>query len=353
MNQFHWLTASEAERLAPTRIRARGTAMFTSLEDRDGLIWLDGTLMPWRDARLHVLTHSLHMGGAVFEGMRSYGGHVFLNDEHLDRFACSAELLDYRLPWSRAELTQAIEAVLWACRLGDAYIRPVAWRGAESVSITSPSARIHVAIAAWDWPTPATMGLAEVGQRLHLASWRRPRPDTAPTAAKCSGLYMIGTLARNAATAAGCDDALLLDSEGLVAETTSTNVLMVIDGVLVSPLATCFLDGLTKRHVMALAKQRGLEVDERLVTLEELRSASEAFTAGTSVELQPVVALVEPEQTTTWPVGPVTRQLMADFRASIAATAAAARAAEIRSKRWPINSSSSVSLVSERTSSAN
>ncbi|PAM73799.1 branched-chain amino acid aminotransferase [Stenotrophomonas maltophilia] len=291
--------------------------MLNSLDDRDGLIWLDGELLPWREARLHVLTHALHMGGAVFEGMRAYGGHVFLNAPHLERFQQSAALLDYHLPWSQGELTQAIEAVLWANQLDDAYIRPVAWRGAESVSIASPRARIHVAIAAWDWPTAASQGRAEEGIRLQLASWRRPRPDTAPTAAKCSGLYMIGTLARHAAAAAGCDDALLLDSEGRVAETTATNLLMVHDGVLVTPLPTCFLDGITKRHVMGLARQRGLRVEERTVTLDELRAASEVFTAGTSVELQPVVALVEDAATTEWPVGPVTRQLIQDFRASV------------------------------------
>ncbi|MFP1679814.1 branched-chain-amino-acid transaminase [Alloalcanivorax sp. C16-2] len=294
--------------------------MLTSLDDRDGLIWLDGELLPWREARLHVLTHALHMGGAVFEGMRAYGGRVFLDAPHLERFQRSAVLLDYRLPWSSDELSQAINAVLWANQLDDAYIRPLAWRGTESVSIASPHARIHVAIAAWDWPTAASQGRAEEGIRLHLAHWRRPRPDTSPTEAKCSGLYMIGTLARHAATAAGCDDALLLDSEGLVAETTATNLLMIRDGVLTSPLPTCFLDGITKRHVMELARQRGLRVEERAVTLEELRRASEVFTAGTSVELQPVVALVERAGTTEWPVGPITRQLIRDFRRSVTAT---------------------------------
>ncbi|MCK9509674.1 MAG: branched-chain-amino-acid transaminase [Pigmentiphaga sp.] len=297
--------------------------MMTPLDDRDGHIWLDGELLPWRDARLHVLTHALHMGGAVFEGMRAYGGKVFLNDPHVARLAHSAELLGYRLPWTHDELTLAIETVLSVNQLGNAYIRPVAWRGTESVSIASPHARIHVAIAAWDWPTAADQGRAEDGIRLHLASWRRPRPDTAPTAAKCSGLYMIGTLARHAAAAEGCDDALLLDSEGKVAETTATNLLAVIDGVLVTPPATCFLDGITKRHVMQLARQRGLTVEERTLDLETLCQASEVFTAGTSVELQPVIALVMNGRTIEWPLGPVTRQLIADFRDSTAAAAQA------------------------------
>lgn len=293
--------------------------MLNAMDDRDGLIWLDGELLPWREARLHVLSHALHMGGAVFEGMRAYGRRVFLGDAHWARLERSAALLGYRLPWSQDELSQAVEAVLWANQLSDAYIRPLAWRGADSVSIAAPNARIHVAIAAWDWPTAASRGRAETGIRLQLADWRRPLPDTAPTASKCSGLYMIGTLARHAATAAGCDDALLLDSNGLVAETTATNVLLVSDGVLVTPLPTCFLDGITKRHLMVLAGQRGLRVEERAVTLEELRAATEVLTAGTSVELQPVVALVEDEGITEWPVGPVTRRLIADFQASVGA----------------------------------
>ncbi|QID16182.1 branched-chain amino acid transaminase [Nitrogeniibacter mangrovi] len=296
--------------------------MFIPLDDRDGHIWLDGALIPWRDARLHVLTHALHMGGAVFEGMRAYGGRVFLNTPHLERLARSASLLDFHLPWTHDQLSEAIEAVLDANGLADAYIRPIAWRGTESVSIASPQARIHVAIAAWHWPTAAARGEADKGIRLHLSTWRRPRPDTAPTAAKCSGLYMIGTLARHQAMAAGCDDALLLDSDGHVAETTATNLLLVHDGRLITPTATGFLDGITKRHVMALARQRGLTVEERRVSLDTLRAADEVFTAGTSVELQPVVALLTDAGTREWPVGPVTRQLMSDFRASITAPAA-------------------------------
>jgi len=291
--------------------------MLTPLDDRDGFIWLDGELIPWRDARLHVLSHALHMGGSVFEGMRAYDGHVFLGADHLARLSRSATLLDYQLPWSGDALSRAIDAVLEANGLRDAYIRPIAWRGAESVSIASPRARIHVAIAAWDWPTAAARGEAEKGIRLQLSRWRRPRADTAPTAAKCSGLYQICTLARHQALAAGYDDALLLDSDGQVAETTATNLLLVRGRRLITPAATCFLDGITKRHVMQLARQRGLTVEERTVSLDELRAADEVFTAGTSVELQPVVALAEGARITEWPVGALTRSLIADFQASV------------------------------------
>ena len=252
-------------------------------DDRDGLIWFDGALMPWAEARIHVLTHAFHMGGAVFEGIRAYDGQVFLGGAHFQRFTHSAELLGYTIPRSVVELTKATEAVLWANELKDAYIRPLAWRGSESVSVSARGASIHVAIAAWDWPTPAALGEGGHGIRLALADLRRPRADTAPTASKCSGLYMIGTLARNAANDEGYDDALLLDIDGNIAETTATNIILIEGKRLVSPIADCFLDSITKRHVFALAIKRGLEVVERKVSLPELCAADEVFVAGTSI----------------------------------------------------------------------
>ena len=288
-----------------------------SFDDRDGLIWFDGALVPWAEARLHVLTHGLHMCGAVFEGIRAYDGQVFLGDAHFQRFAHSAELLGYTIPRSVVELTKATEAVLWANELKDAYIRPLAWRGSESVSVSARRTSIHVAIAAWEWPTPAALGKGGNGIKLALAAWRRPRADTAPTASKCSGLYMIGTLARHAATDEGYDDALLLDIDGNIAETTATNIILVEGKRLVSPVADCFLDSITKRHVFALAIKRGLEVVERKVSLPELCAADEVFVAGTSIEIQPVVQLDGPTVAAQWDVGPLTRDLIGDFQASI------------------------------------
>ncbi|WP_244935223.1 aminotransferase class IV [Acuticoccus sediminis] len=257
------------------------------------------------------------MGGAVFEGMRAYDGRIFLGEAHLERLAQSAEWVGYGLPRAKLELTKAVEAVLWANALHDAYVRPVAWRGSESASVAARGASVHIAIAAWDWPTPAALGRSHAGIRLQLATWRRPRPDTAPTASKCSGLYMIGTLARHAALDAGFDDALMLDAHDHVAETTSTNVVLVKGETLISPVADCFLDGITERHVFALASRRGLAVEERRVRLEDLRRADEVFVAGTSVEIQPVVELMEGERRSRWPVGPITRALIADFQASV------------------------------------
>jgi branched-chain amino acid aminotransferase len=286
-------------------------------DDRDGLIWFDGTLVHWPEARLHVLTHALHMGGAVFEGIRAYDGQIFLGDAHFHRLARSAELLGYTIPHSLPQLTKVTEAVLWANEMKDVYIRIVAWRGSESVSVAARGAAIHVAIAAWDWPTPAALGKSENGVRLKVASWRRPRADTAPTASKCSGLYMIGTLARHDALDEGLDDALLLDVDGNVAETTATNIVLVKNRTLISPIADCFLDSITKHYVFELARRRGFAVEERKVPLEALHTADEIFVVGTSVEIQPVIELTQGEERWRWGVGPVTRTLLGDFERSI------------------------------------
>lgn len=288
-----------------------------AFDDRDGLIWLDGALVPWNEARLHVMTHSLHAGGAVFEGIRAYDGGIFLSNAHFSRFQRSAEIVGYTLPYSSLELVKACEAVLWANELKDAYIRPIAWRGSESVTVAARNASIHVAIAAWDWPTPAAEGRSTTGIRLQLSSWRRPRADTAPTASKCSGLYMIGTLARHVANDEGFDDALLLDVDGDVAETTATNIILVEGRKLVSPVADCFLDSITKRHVFALAQKAGLELEERKVSLEELCAADEVFVVGTSIEIQPVVELKGPAIGAQWSVGPLTQSLIDNFQNSV------------------------------------
>lgn len=286
-----------------------------------GSVWFDGTLLPSGEARLHVLTHSLHNGGAVFEGIRAYDGRLFLGHEHFRRLQRSAELLGYTLPWRVEELQAAAEAVLWAGGLKDAYVRPIAWRGSESVTVSAQGCRIHTAIAAWDWPVETALGDGTGGLRLVLSDWRRPAPDTAPTASKCSGLYMTGTLSRAAAARSGHDDALMLDMAGHVAETTVTNIVLVRDGRLLSPLPTCFLDSLTKRHVFELARDLGLSVHEGTVSLDDLDAADEVFVTGTSVELRPVVSLDRPGKHGTWPVGRITTTLRDAFRASTRAHA--------------------------------
>jgi len=282
----------------------------------ESYVWFDGSLIPSADAGLHVLTHSLHMGGAVFEGIRAYDGQLFLGEEHFRRLERSAGILGYTLPWTSEDLIAGAEAVLWASGLRDAYIRPFAWRGSESVSVAAQGCRIHTAIAAWDWPVDSALGQGTDGLRLVLSDWRRPAPDTAPTASKCSGLYMTGTLSRAAAARSGHDDALMLDLQGNVAETTVTNIVLVRDGILFSPTPTCFLDSLTKRHVFALAMRLGLTVCDGTVTLEDLDRAEEVFVTGTSVEVRPVISLDRPGHRSEWPVGPVTTALTEAFRAS-------------------------------------
>lgn len=296
-------------------------AVKVPLVDTTSPVWFDGMLLPSGKATLHVLTHSLHNGGAVFEGIRAYGGRLFLGKEHFRRLQRSAELLGYTLPWLVDDLQAAAEAVLWAGGLKDAYVRPIAWRGSESVTVSAHGCRIHTAIAAWDWPVETALGDGTGGLRLVLSDWRRPAPDTAPTASKCSGLYMTGTLSRAAAARSGHDDALMLDMAGHVAETTVTNIVLVRDGRLLSPLPTCFLDSLTKRHVFDLARGLGLSVHEGTVSLDDLDAADEVFVTGTSVELRPVVSLDRPGKQSTWPVGRITTALRDAFRASTRAHA--------------------------------
>ncbi|MGR3312498.1 aminotransferase class IV [Roseovarius indicus] len=296
-------------------------AVKVPLVDLASPVWFDGTLLPSGEATLHVLTHSLHNGGAVFEGIRAYDGRLFLGKEHFRRLQRSAELLGYTLPWLVDDLQAAAEAVLWAGGLKDAYVRPIAWRGSESVTVSAQGCRIHTAIAAWDWPVETALGDGTSELRLVLSDWRRPAPDTAPTASKCSGLYMTGTLSRAAAARSGHDDALMLDMAGHVAETTVTNIVLVQNGRLLSPLPTCFLDSLTKRHVFDLARGLGLSVHEGTVSLDDLDAADEVFVTGTSVELRPVVSLDRPGKHSTWPVGRITTALHEAFRASTRAHA--------------------------------
>lgn len=279
-------------------------------------VWLDGSLIRSAEANLHVLTHSLHNGGAVFEGIRAYDGRIFLAQEHFRRLERSAAILGYRMPWTVEDLIAATDAVLRANGLSDAYIRPVAWRGSESVTVSAQGCRIHTAIAAWDWPVDRALGDGTGGLRMVLSNWRRPAPDTAPTASKCSGLYMTGTLSRAAAARSGHDDALMLDVHGNVAETTVTNIVLVRGDTLVSPTPNCFLDSLTKRHAFELARTMGLSVEERTVSLEDLDAASEVFVTGTSVEIRPVISLDRPGRQSAWPVGPVTKALTDAFHAS-------------------------------------
>jgi branched-chain amino acid aminotransferase len=259
-----------------------------SFEDRDGWIWLDGELVPWRDARVHVLSHALHYGSSVFEGQRAYGGTVFKLAEHTERLHQSARLLGFELPYSADEINAACMNVLEANNCTDAYVRPVAWRGAESMGVAPGKTRPHVAIAAWEWGKYFDPEKAAKGLRLDIASYRRPAPYTAPVHSKAAGLYMICTIARQQAEARGYDDALMFDYRGLVAEATGANVFFVKDGSLHTPIPDCFLNGITRQSVIAIAKERRIPVIERHIKPEEMADFSECFLTGSAAEVTPV-----------------------------------------------------------------
>ncbi|GAB4179855.1 MAG: branched-chain amino acid aminotransferase [Thalassobaculales bacterium] len=257
-------------------------------DDRDGFIWMDGALIPWRDAKLHVLTHGLHYASAVFEGERVYGGTIFKSLEHTERLHRSAEILGFKIPYSVAELEKAKAATVAANGIVDGYVRPIAWRGSEMMGVAAQASRIRVAIATWVWPSYFSPEAKMRGIRLTIAPWRRPAPDTAPTASKAAGLYMICTISKHAAEAAGFQDAMMLDYRGFVAEATGANIFFVMDGQIHTPKPDCFLDGITRRTVIELAKSRGLAVVERHIKPEELANASECFLTGTAAEVTPV-----------------------------------------------------------------
>ena len=259
-----------------------------TFDDRHGWIWLDGEMVPWRDARVHVLTHALHYASSVFEGQRAYNGQIFKLNEHSERLHKSSSLLGFELPWSVEEINAACEEVLKVNGLTDAYMRPVAWRGSESMGVAPGKTRPHLAIAAWEWGKYYEPRESETGIRLDIAPWRRPAPYTAPTESKASGLYMICTLSKQHAENRGYNDALMFDWRGRVAEATGANVFFVRENELHTPTPDCFLDGITRRTVMDLAERRGVAVKERPIWPEELATFEQMFLTGTAVEVTPV-----------------------------------------------------------------
>jgi branched-chain amino acid aminotransferase len=278
-------------------------------DDRDGKIWFDGQLVDWRAAKVHVLTHALHYASCVFEGERVYGGRIFKLVEHSGRLLRSARLLGFEIPWTREEIDAACNSVVAAQGIADGYVRPVAWRGAEQMGVSAPLTKIHLAIAAWVWPAYFSAEAKMRGIRLKWAKWSRPAPNTAPTESKAAGLYMICTLSKHDAESEGYDDALMLDWRGQVAEATGANVFFVIDGELHTPAPDCFLDGITRRTVIGLARDRQMKVVERAIFPGELARASEAFLTGTAAEITPVREIAEHRFTP----GRITRALMEDF----------------------------------------
>lgn len=284
-----------------------------AFDDRDGVIWFDGHMVDWREAKVHVLTHAMHYASAVFEGERAYGGDIFKSTAHSERLKQSARLLDFDIPYSVAEIDAAKQMVLARSGLKDAYIRPLAWRGSEMMGVSAQANKIHLAIAVWEWPSYFNPAERLKGIRLYMARYRRPDPATAPCTSKAAGLYMICTISKHEAERKGYADALMLDWQGRVAECTGANVFFTKDGAIHTPTADCFLDGITRRTVIDLARARGFEVIERRIMPDEMEGFVECFITGTAAEVTPV-AEIGPY---TFTVGNMTKTLMEDYMEAV------------------------------------
>ncbi len=284
-------------------------------DKRDGVIWMNGEIIPWGDARVHVLTHGLHYGSCVFEGERAYKGRIYKSREHTERLIASAKLMDMEFPYSIEVIEAAKAKVVELNGGGDQYVRPVAFRGSEMMAVSAQHNRIHVAIATWSWPSMFDPATKMKGIRLDIAEYRRPDPACAPVHAKAAGLYMICTLSKHRAEKRGYADAMMLDWQGRVAECTGANIFFTKDGQIHTPLADCFLDGITRRSVIDLARKRGMEVVERRIMPEELAGFNECFITGSAAEVTPV-AEIGPYRFTP---GNISRTLMEDYLVEIGA----------------------------------
>ena len=283
--------------------------MTGAYDDRDGKIWMDGELVGWRDANVHILTHALHYASSVFEGERCYDGKIFKGHEHSLRLIESARLLDMESPYSAEDIDAAKEAVLKANGLTNAYVRAVMWRGSgPDMGVSAARNPVRMAVAVWEWGS--YYGDAKwQGAKLDVAKWKRPSPETIPTAAKAAGLYMICTMSKHAAEAKGCSDALFMDWEGYVAEATGANIFFIKDGEVHTPLADRFLNGITRQTIIQMLKDNGTTVHERRILPEELEGFQECFLTGTAAEVTPVGQIGD------WhfQVGQTTRKVAEDY----------------------------------------
>ena len=281
----------------------------TGYDDRDGFIWMDGKLVDWRSANVHILTHGLHYASSVFEGERCYNGKIFKSDEHSQRLRTSGDLLDMPLPYTVEEINAAKEATLKANGLTDAYVRAIAWRGAgPDMGVASKNNPIRMAIACWTWGN--YYGDAKMkGAKLDIAKWKRPSPETIPHAAKAAGLYMICTMSKHAAEAKGCSDAMMFDYRGYVAEATGANIFFVKDGEVHTPKPDAFLNGITRQTVIGMLKDMGIKVHERVIMPEELESFQQCWLTGTAAEITPVGQI----GTYNFEVGDLTKRISGDY----------------------------------------
>jgi branched-chain amino acid aminotransferase len=294
-------------------------------DDRDGSIWFDGRMIDWRDAKLHVLSHGLHYASSVFEGERVYSGRIFKSRAHTERLHKSAGILGFEIPYSVDEIEAAKLALVEKMGIVDGYVRPIAWRGSNMMGVSAQEAGVHLAIAIWEWPSYFDAEAKKKGIQLGISKWRRPSPQSAPTDSKAAGLYMICTLSKHEAEAEGLHDALMLDYRGQIAEATGANIFFVMDdGKIHTPTPDCFLDGITRRTVIGLAKKRGYEIVERAIMPEEMAKASECFLTGTAAEVTPVGKIGEYNFTP----GEISANLDADYVALVNGRSEAAVAAE-------------------------
>ena len=278
-------------------------------DDRDGQIWMDGQMINWRDAKVHILTHAMHYASSVFEGERAYNGKIFKSRQHSERLRRSAEMIDFEIPYSVDQIEAAKEQALAASGLSDAYVRALAWRGAgEDMGVASALNPVRMAIAVWEWG--AYYGDAKTkGAKLDISKWKRPSPETIPCHAKASGLYMICTMSKHAAEAKGCSDAMMLDYRGYIAEATGANIFFVRDGEVHTPTPDCFLNGITRQTVIAMLKDRNITVIERHIMPDELESFEQCWLTGTAAEVTPVGQIGDYR----FEVGALTRDIAAEY----------------------------------------
>jgi len=287
--------------------------MAGAYDDRDGQIWMDGQLVEWRDAQVHILTHAMHYASSVFEGERCYGGKIFKSREHSARLIESGRLIDFEIPYSVDEIEAAKQAALEANGLSDAYVRAVAWRGAgEDMGVASARNPVRMAVAVWEWGN--YYGDAKMkGAKLDIAKWRRPDPATAPSQAKAAGLYMIATMSKHAAEAKGCSDAMMMDYRGYVAEATGANVFFVKDGAVHTPTPDAFLNGITRQTIIDMLREKGVEVIERHILPDELAAFEQCWLTGTAAEVTPVGQIGD----FTFEVGALTRDIAKSYEALV------------------------------------
>ena len=257
-------------------------------DNRDGVIWLNGNFVEWRHANIHVLNHGLHYASCVFEGLRIYNGKIFKLDEHIERLFKSAKILDLDIPYNCQEVVDISKEIILKQNISDGYVRPVVWRGSEMMAISAKKGSTNLAIAAWEWPSYFSPKKLLQGIKLNVSKWLRPSPESAPTDSKAAGLYMICSLSKHEAEKLGFDDALMLDYRGYVAEATGANIFFVKENELFTPVADCFLNGITRQTVIEIAQENNIKVHEKHFQLDFLKTCDEVFLTGTAVEITPV-----------------------------------------------------------------